>query len=255
MTDAEKKHLYDVADLFLYFAEKAKREGLLALDDRIDADTMRIHEFDGDERIEFPELSDDEHFAFSLLLGGIVNGTDSKIIAGIAENLLESTGNTTALRLGMEAIRDIQSGVPPAAMELKIYAMLGREIALEYKQHRQDFEDAREEEIAEYFKRTGTENPSDSGSGNEEGSLTFEDIADFDDESVLKILRETEIHEAATALKTGSEKIFCKIRGCLPPKIARALTDEMEFMGPVRVSDVEAAQAHFVRIAERLGGR
>ena len=50
-------------------------------------------------------------------------------------------------------------------MELKIYAMMGREIALEYKQHRKD----------------------------------------------------------------------------------------MEFMGPVRVSDVEAAQAHFVRIAERLG--
>lgn len=42
MTDAEKQHLYGVADLFLYFAKTAKREGILALEVSVDEDSMRL---------------------------------------------------------------------------------------------------------------------------------------------------------------------------------------------------------------------
>ena len=255
MTDAEKQHLYGVADLFLYFAKTAKREGILALEVSVDEDSMRLCEPYGDEETEFPVLSNDEHFAFAVLLQSIVDGTDSGIVAQIAQSLQKNSGNSLAIQLGIEAIKDIQAGVSEDAMTLKMYAMMGRELALEYMWHRKSLADAAEAEIAGYFLRAGTAGPSDEVAGSETGTLAFEDIADFKDESVLRILRELELGEVAKALKTGSEKIFIKIRDCLPPKVARALADEMMFMGPVRLSDVEAAQAHFVSIAERLGLR
>ncbi len=248
MTDAEKEHLFSVADMMLFFAKQARREGILALDYRFDEKTMRICEFDESEAIDFPELSDDEHFAFALLLKSIVDGTASAVVAQIAQNLQKSTENTLSLQLGIEAVKDIQTGLSEESMTLKIFAVMGRELSLEYMEHRKDFANATEEEIAEYFCKTGSK----SESCTELNLQAFEDIADFSDEDVLKILRELEISEVATALKTGSEKMYCKIRDCLPSKVARALTETMEFMGPVLISDVRAAQEHFVQIADQV---
>lgn len=71
------------------------------------------------------------------------------------------------------------------------------------------------------------------------------------DEKTMRIC-EFDESEVATALKTGSEKMYCKIRDCLPSKVACALTETMEFMGPVIISDVRAAQEHFVQIADQV---
>lgn len=71
------------------------------------------------------------------------------------------------------------------------------------------------------------------------------------DEKTMRIC-ELEISEVATALKTGSEKMYYKILDCLPSKVARALTETMEFLGPVLISDVRAAQEHFVQIADQV---
>ena len=71
------------------------------------------------------------------------------------------------------------------------------------------------------------------------------------DEKTMRIC-ELEISDVATALKTGSEKMYCKIRDCLPSKVARALTETMEFMGSVLISDVRVAQEHFVQIADQV---
>ena len=86
MTDAEKEHLFSVADMMLFFAKQARREGILALDQRFDEKTLRICEFDESEAIDFPELSDDEHFAFALLLKSIVDGTENRLRKDVLQN-------------------------------------------------------------------------------------------------------------------------------------------------------------------------
>ena len=62
-------------------------------------------------------------------------------------------------------------------MTLKIFAVMGRELSLEYMQHRKNFADATEEEIAEYFCKTGSKRESCT----ELNLQAFEAIADFSD--------------------------------------------------------------------------
>lgn len=80
----------------------------------------------------------------------------------------------------------------------------------------------------------------------------FEDFQYLDDRAIQKVLRETDMQELAKALKGASTEVQAKIFRNMPQRSANMLKEDMEWMGPVRAQDVDAAQANLVKIVFRL---
>ncbi len=80
----------------------------------------------------------------------------------------------------------------------------------------------------------------------------FEDILKVDDKGIQAILKEVDNEELCLALKTGSDELKEKIYSNMSARAAELIKEDMEYMGPVRLSDVEAAQQRIVDIARRL---
>jgi len=82
--------------------------------------------------------------------------------------------------------------------------------------------------------------------------FVFEDILQVDDRGIQKVLKEVDNNELALSLKTASEELRDKIFRNMSERAVQLIKEEMEFMGPVRVSEVEAAQQKIVDIVRRL---
>ncbi|MEW5884570.1 MAG: flagellar motor switch protein FliG [Armatimonadota bacterium] len=82
--------------------------------------------------------------------------------------------------------------------------------------------------------------------------FVFEDIVTLDDRAVQQILREVEMKELATALKGTGEEVQRKIFSNMSERAATMLQEDMEFMGPVKMSVVEEAQQRIVAVIRRL---
>ena len=82
--------------------------------------------------------------------------------------------------------------------------------------------------------------------------FVFEDIITLDDDAIQRILREVEAKELALALKGCSEEVAEVIYKNQSKRAAASLKEDMEFLGPVRLMDVEKAQQGIVAIIRRL---
>lgn len=82
--------------------------------------------------------------------------------------------------------------------------------------------------------------------------FVFEDIVQLDDRAVQLILREVETHDLALALKGAGEEVMSKIERNISKRAAQMLKEDIEYMGPVRLRDVEEAQQKIVAIIRRL---
>ncbi len=82
--------------------------------------------------------------------------------------------------------------------------------------------------------------------------FVFEDLMLVNDKGIQSVLKEIENDELALALKTASPELQQKILGNMSDRAATLIREEMEFMGPVRVSDVESAQQRIVDVVRRL---
>jgi len=82
--------------------------------------------------------------------------------------------------------------------------------------------------------------------------FVFDDITLLDDRSVQRLLKEVETKDLAIALKASSEDVKAKIFANVSERVAVMIREEMEFMGPTRLSDVEAAQGRIVESVRRL---
>ena len=82
--------------------------------------------------------------------------------------------------------------------------------------------------------------------------FVFEDIVNLDDKGITRMLRDVDTRELALALKLASEELRERILSTLSSRARDSLVEEMEFLGPQRVSDVEAAQANIVKLARAL---
>lgn len=82
--------------------------------------------------------------------------------------------------------------------------------------------------------------------------FVFEDIVIIDDRSVQRVLREVESQDLALALKGSSNEVAQKIFGNMSSRASDMLKEDIEFMGPVRLRDVEEAQQRIVNIIRRL---
>ena len=90
------------------------------------------------------------------------------------------------------------------------------------------------------------------GNAIEELMFVFDNLADLDDRSVQSLLREISSESLILALK-GAEEIFKeKVFKNMSKRAAEMLRDDLEARGPVRLSDVEAAQKEILAIARRM---
>lgn len=76
--------------------------------------------------------------------------------------------------------------------------------------------------------------------------FVFEDLSSLDDKSLQRLLREVDVKQLALALKAASTELKAKIMGTMSQRAVTGLKEEMEFLGPVKMRDVETAQSEIV---------
>jgi flagellar motor switch protein FliG len=82
--------------------------------------------------------------------------------------------------------------------------------------------------------------------------FVFEDILKVNDKGIQAVLKEIDNEELCLALKTASDELKEKIFANMSARAAVLIKEDMEYMGPVRLSDVEAAQQRIVDVVRRL---
>lgn len=82
--------------------------------------------------------------------------------------------------------------------------------------------------------------------------FVFEDILSLDDKSIQRVLREVDNNELAVALKGSNEEVQNVIFNNLSKRLAAMIKEDMEYMGPVRLKDVEESQQRIVNIIRKL---
>jgi len=82
--------------------------------------------------------------------------------------------------------------------------------------------------------------------------FVFEDVLLVNDKGIQAVLKEVDNDELSLALKTASEELREKMFANMSERAVALIKEDMEYMGPVRVSDVEAAQQRIVDIVRRL---
>ncbi len=82
--------------------------------------------------------------------------------------------------------------------------------------------------------------------------FVFEDILLLDDRAIQRVLRDVENNDLAVALKNANEEVKNAIFNNVSKRLAVMIKEDMDFMGPVRMKDVEEAQQKIVNIIRKL---
>lgn len=82
--------------------------------------------------------------------------------------------------------------------------------------------------------------------------FVFEDIVKLDDFSIQRVLREVDGKDLALAMRGASEEVRNCIYHNQSKRAGEMLKEEIEFMGPVRLRQVEEAQAKIVKVIRTL---
>jgi flagellar motor switch protein FliG len=82
--------------------------------------------------------------------------------------------------------------------------------------------------------------------------FVFEDILTLDDRSIQRVLRDVDNNDLGIALKGANEEVQNIIFNNLSKRLAVMIKEDMDFMGPVRLKDVEEAQQKIVNIIRKL---
>ena len=82
--------------------------------------------------------------------------------------------------------------------------------------------------------------------------FVFEDILLVADKGIQAVLKDVDNETLALSLKTASEDLKSKIFRNMSDRASKLIQEDMQFMGPVRVSDVEQAQQRIVDVVRRL---
>ena len=82
--------------------------------------------------------------------------------------------------------------------------------------------------------------------------FVFEDIVILDNRAIQRVIREVDNEDLLLSLKVASEEVKDIVFKNMSQRMAATFTEEMEYMGPVRLRDVEEAQTRIVAIIRRL---
>jgi flagellar motor switch protein FliG len=82
--------------------------------------------------------------------------------------------------------------------------------------------------------------------------FVFEDILTLDNRSIQRFLREVDNSQLAIALKGTTEEVQKAVFGNMSKRLSEMVKEDIEFMGPVRLKDVEEAQQKIVNVIRKL---
>ncbi|WP_153462558.1 flagellar motor switch protein FliG [Sediminibacillus terrae] len=82
--------------------------------------------------------------------------------------------------------------------------------------------------------------------------FVFEDIVTLDNRAIQRVIREVENDDLRLSLKVASEEVKNIVFNNMSTRMADTFREEMEFMGPVRLRDVEESQSRIVSVIRRL---
>lgn len=80
----------------------------------------------------------------------------------------------------------------------------------------------------------------------------FDDIITLDSRSIQRVIREVENSDWALALKSANEEVQKSVFSNMSKRLAEMIKEDMEYMGPVRLRDVEEAQQKIVNLIRKL---
>jgi flagellar motor switch protein FliG len=86
----------------------------------------------------------------------------------------------------------------------------------------------------------------------QESMFIFDNLIMSDDKSLQTLLRSTDSEDLILALKGADEPLREKLFSCMSSRAAANLMDEMEALGPVRLTEVQEAQKRIINVARRL---
>jgi flagellar motor switch protein FliG len=84
--------------------------------------------------------------------------------------------------------------------------------------------------------------------------FTFEDLNNLEASAVQKVLREVDMRDLAVSLKTASEQLKGTLLGSISKRAAETVNEEISFMGPLKLKDIEGAQLRIIEVVRRLEG-
>jgi flagellar motor switch protein FliG len=82
--------------------------------------------------------------------------------------------------------------------------------------------------------------------------FTFEDVFALDDRSIQSVMREVSNDTLTLAMKTSTDDVKNKIFKNISSRAAEMIKEDLEVMGPVRLSDVEKAQSEIIKIVRKM---
>ncbi|EST13072.1 flagellar motor switch protein FliG [Sporolactobacillus laevolacticus] len=82
--------------------------------------------------------------------------------------------------------------------------------------------------------------------------FVFEDIIVLDDRAIQRVIRESENEDLILAMRTASDEVKDLLFHNMSERMAASFKEEMEYMGPVRLHDVEEAQTRIVNTIRKL---
>lgn len=82
--------------------------------------------------------------------------------------------------------------------------------------------------------------------------FSFDDLLKLDDDTLRLVLQETDDRQWAMALKASPEPVRRRVLECLSPRVAQAMKDEMDLLGPIRLSEMTAVRQQIADSIRRL---
>ena len=82
--------------------------------------------------------------------------------------------------------------------------------------------------------------------------FVFEDCKNIDDKGIREVIRETQQEDLILALRGASDELKEKFFRNMSERAANMIREELEYMGPTKLSDVEGAQQNIVKVVRRL---
>jgi flagellar motor switch protein FliG len=154
----------------------------------------------------------------------VMDSTSPEIISEV-EQILERKLSTTVTQDythtgGIEAVVDVLNGVDRSTERTILDAL-----------------EIQDPELAEEIKKR---------------MFVFEDIVTLDNRAIQRVIRDCENEDLLLALKVSSDEVKDIVFKNMSQRMVETFKDEMEFMGPVRLRDVEEAQSRIVSVIRRL---
>jgi len=86
----------------------------------------------------------------------------------------------------------------------------------------------------------------------QDNMFTFDNLGMSDDRSLQTLLRMVEPEDLIMALKGATVELQEKLFGCMSTRAASNIKDEMEVLGPVRLTEVQTAQKQIIEVARKM---